>query len=62
MTLAELVEKGADSDLLRDMIGFVCQRMMEFDVEVRIPVKPGHHSGGCRATVPVHAGPVSEAV
>jgi hypothetical protein len=30
--------------------------------QVRIPVKPGHHSGGCRATVPVHAGPVSEAV
>ena len=32
------------------------------DANVRIPVKPGHHSGGCRATVPVHAGPVSEAV
>lgn len=23
---------------------------------VRIPLKAGHHSGGCRASVPVHAG------
>jgi hypothetical protein len=37
----------------------VCPRAF---VILRIPVKPGHHSGGCRATVPVHAGPVSEAV
>lgn len=29
---------------------------------LRIPAKPGRHSEGCRATVPVHAGPVSEAV
>lgn len=33
MTLAELTEKGGSADLLRDMIGFVCQRMMELDVE-----------------------------
>ena len=33
MALAELAEKGADSDLLREMIQYVAQRMMEMDVE-----------------------------
>ena len=33
MALAELTEKGADTDLLRDMIQFVAQRMMEMDTE-----------------------------
>ncbi len=33
IALAELAEKGADADLLRDMIQFVAQRMMEMDVE-----------------------------
>ena len=33
MALSELVEKGADADLLRHMLQFVAQRMMEFDVE-----------------------------
>lgn len=33
MALAELTEKGADSDLLRQMIQFVAQRMMEMDTE-----------------------------
>ena len=33
MALAELSEKGADVDLLRQMIGFVAQRMMDMDVE-----------------------------
>src|SRR3984957_5687655 len=33
MSLAELAEKGADADLLRDMIQFVAQRMMEMDAE-----------------------------
>ncbi len=31
--MTELVEKGADADLLKQMIQFVAQRMMEFDVE-----------------------------
>ena len=31
--LAELVEKGADADLLREMIRYVDQRMMDRDVE-----------------------------
>ena len=33
MALAELTEKGADADLLREMIQFVVQRMMEMDTE-----------------------------
>ena len=33
MALSRLVEKGADADLLRDMIQFVAQRMMEMDTE-----------------------------
>ena len=33
IALTELVEKGADADLLKQMIQFVAQRMMEFDVE-----------------------------
>jgi putative transposase len=33
MALAELAEKGADADLLREMIQFIAQRMMEMDVE-----------------------------
>ena len=33
ISLAELAEKGADADLLRDMIQFVAQRMMEMDTE-----------------------------
>jgi putative transposase len=33
MSLAELSEKGADGDFLREMIQFVAQRLMEMDVE-----------------------------
>jgi putative transposase len=33
MALAELAEKGGDADLLRDMIQFVAQRLMDMDVE-----------------------------
>lgn len=33
MALAELSEKGADTDLLREMIRYVAQRMMDMDVE-----------------------------
>jgi transposase-like protein len=32
MTLRTLVEKSSDSDLLREMIGFAAQRLMEIDV------------------------------
>ena len=33
MALAELAEKGADADFLREMIQYVAQRLMEMDVE-----------------------------
>ena len=33
MALAELAEKGSDVDLLREMIQFVAQRLMDMDVE-----------------------------
>jgi putative transposase len=32
MALAELLEKGSDSDLLREMISYVAQRLMDVDV------------------------------
>jgi len=33
MALVELLEKGSDGDLLREMIGFVAQRLMDLDVD-----------------------------
>src|SRR5476649_759667 len=35
IALSELAEKGADVDVLREMIGFITQRLMEMDVEAR---------------------------
>ena len=35
MALAELAEKGADVDVLRQMVQFMAQRLMELDVEGR---------------------------
>ena len=33
MAVAQLLEKGSDSDLLREMIGYVAQRLMQMDVD-----------------------------
>jgi transposase-like protein len=33
MTLIELIEKSADSDLVRDMLAFAAERLMELEVE-----------------------------
>ena len=35
MTLAELAEKGPDVDVLRQMVQFMAQRLMDIDVEGR---------------------------
>ena len=35
MALTELAEKGADVDMLRQMVQFMAQRLMELDVEAR---------------------------
>src|SRR5690349_11200055 len=33
MALSKLLEKGSDADLLREMVGYVAQRLMELDVD-----------------------------
>lgn len=44
MALAELLEKGSDADLLREMVGFVAQRMMDLDVEGLCGAEHGERS------------------
>jgi putative transposase len=36
MALAEVLEKGSDGDLLREMIGFMAQRLMDADVQALV--------------------------
>ena len=44
MALAELLEKGSDGDLLREMIGFMAQRLMDVDVQALVGAAPGERS------------------
>jgi putative transposase len=44
MALADLAEKGADADLLREMIQYVAQRLMELDVETLCGAAYGERS------------------
>jgi putative transposase len=44
MALAELLEKGSDGDLLREMIGYVAQRLMDADVENLVGAAHGERS------------------
>jgi putative transposase len=44
MTLRTLLEKSSDADLLRDMIGFTAQRLMELDVEGKTGASYGEKS------------------
>ena len=53
MALLELVEKEADADLVRDMLAFAAERIMEAEVEVaagaakgaRTPLREAHRNG-----------------
>ncbi len=44
IALDELAEKGPDADLLRHMIPFVAQRLMDLDVETRYGIKSEERS------------------
>jgi putative transposase len=53
MALIELIEKGADADLIRDMLAFAAERLMSLEVEaltgapagVRSPERLTHRNG-----------------
>ncbi|WP_414476460.1 IS256 family transposase [Microvirga sp. M2] len=53
MALIELIEKGADADLIRDMLAFAAERLMNLEVEaltgaptgVRSPERLNHRNG-----------------
>jgi putative transposase len=53
MALIELIEKGADADLIRDMLAFAAERLMNLEVEaltgapvgVRTPERLNHRNG-----------------
>jgi transposase-like protein len=53
MALIELIEKGADTDLIRDMLAFAAERLMNLEVEaltgapagVRSPDRLTHRNG-----------------
>ncbi len=53
MALIELIEKGADGDLVRDMLAFAAERIMEIEVEARTgaghgsrsPARTNHRNG-----------------
>jgi len=46
MALAELIEKGADADLVREMPGFAAGRLMEAEVRARTGAEPGARDPG----------------
>ena len=67
MTLRTLLEKSSDADLLREMIGFTAQRLMELEVQGRTGAGHGertpdriNHRNGYRDRVwETRAGPSS---
>lgn len=39
--LAELVEKGAQDEIVRELLGYVAERLMEFEIEQRTGAEYG---------------------
>ena len=60
MTLIELVEKAADTDLVREMLAFAADRMMDAEVETETcAAKGGAHAPageGCCPRLTGHLG------
>jgi hypothetical protein len=50
MVLIELIEKGADNDLVRELLAFAADRMMELEVEARTGAPAGARSADCLTT------------
>src|ERR671912_2998441 len=44
LALLELIEKGADADLVRELLAFAAERLMELEVEARTGVPAGTRS------------------
>jgi len=44
MALIDLIEMGADGDLVRDLLAYVVERMMELEVEARTGAPTGQRS------------------
>jgi len=47
MALIELVEKQADGDLVREMLAFAAERIMEAEIEARTPPTRDPAFTGC---------------
>jgi putative transposase len=70
MALIELIEKGADSDLVRELLAFAADRMMELEVEartgapagVRSPDRFTHRNGYRERTWETRAGRIDLAI
>ena len=45
MALLELIEKRADTDLVREMLAFAAERLMELEVEARTGVPAAGPTG-----------------